>query len=421
MTEHSPDLAAESATAVATVTPSRPDETASIDRLMADCVLVDYSVGWLPMARKLRTDQKHDMVTVVGAADDAMSVGKRLFTCGHATLKELNRARTAIDAFRTGWTIPMAAEVGRRLDAEAVPNQEESSSTRVAPGIRLLLRKDVETFESLFNGLKRKLADAASAVQAKMPEIRDLEKKRLGQAFNADDYPDDVVKSVRIVGPTYSEFTVSTRLPKHIYDRQVAEIRTRLESSVVLATDNIVGELIMAFDSLANQLGCRRRVGDIPQSTYDQYAECDIAYERSMAGGVCQVGIRTGGTDGTETTERLTFATRAEMESALSPVIIDGTANLRTDAIDKISVWMDNFERVKTMLGDSGRAIAGNLETLQKTLAGLHARKTSLPSLLKRDRTARTGLSEALRSAIDAIAETAETTREVRTTRRMSM
>lgn len=393
-------------------------ENDPIDVLRQQCVKVDYRVTWLPssvaVAKEHKTAMLKSLAENMGEGesridDDSMGLFKKLFSNKHSTLVILRQCRAALDAVRKSYTIPM-------LDPGSTPDQlKNGAAVRVAAGVRLIRRDQVEEFDRRFQEAVKALYDAAVAVDAAMPEILADEQKRLKSTFNREDYPASVANKIQVKGPFYEEMSIALKLPAEIADRQIRAVRDQFEASMHVASDQLISEMTESMLQLANQLGHKRKTGRGLGMVYHPYEDCAIVMEKILPNQRYQVSVKkeflgdaAKGEKDYDQTFRLEFDNREEFEESLKPQVIPSAAGrIQERTVETVFRWVNDFGRLKDLLGDHGDALDSKLANLRKIITSL-SRAVDPTERLRHSGSQREQIAIALRNVVDEMQQANE-------------
>lgn len=393
-------------------------ENDPLDVLRQNCFKVQYTVSWIPSSAAVSKEHKTGMLQSLAETlgdgstridEDSMGLFKKLFANKNPTLVNLRQCRAALDAVRKSYTIPM-------LDTGSSPEQVRAGiAVRAAAGIRLIRKDQIEEFDRRFQEAVNNLYAAARAVDDAMPEILADEQRRLKTTFDRKDYPTSVVNTIHVSGPYYTEMSIALKLPSAIAERQIKAVREQFEASMMLASDQLVSEMTEAMLQLANQLGHRRKTGRDLGMVYHNYADCMIVMEKILPNQRYQVTIKkeilgdvAKGEKDREEIHRLEFDNREDFEESLKPQIIPNAAGrIQERTVETVFKWVDDFGRLKDLLGDHGMELDAKLATLRKSITEL-SRAVDPTERLRRSTDQRERLASALRGVVDQMQQSNE-------------
>ncbi len=222
---------------------------------------VRIRINWFGTTAKVDDEIAAEMLKDQNADRKAVSISKRLLASKHEALLAVKEARKSIEEHVRAWTIPMIAlKVADKHKAVG-----DDALTRKDAGIRIIQKKDMEGFDDRLNYLAGVLDTAAGGLQAKMPEIMNEDKERLGNLWKQSDYPKDVTKLIG-VEVTYKSVSLDvdwmTLCPK-IYEREQANAKKKFEAVVENAAVEFASRFVKYVQQVVDQLGNRLRLNPV--------------------------------------------------------------------------------------------------------------------------------------------------------------
>lgn len=430
------------------------EHQSAIDYLRSECLELAYQIHWFRRSKQATTDVKTVMAGAVGGTADGYSITRRLFSSKHPAIKELNARRKAIDEWRNSMTLVMASkptktaaglpggedEAALAEDAaqEAVGDEPENGSGaptaldqakgRVARGMRLIRKADVKAFWDGFWSRVKDMMDQAAVVESKMEEIKDYDRKRQGAGFNEADYPTELKAAIAVEGPYFSTFAVTVDLPPAVYEAQLADVNKQLSNSVSTAAAYIANIIISAFGDMADQLVNRQRVHPTKASGVAGYENAELVKVRPAGERdgvkVVEVQLRTdaevkddqGAFVKTRRVDDVLVLPADKWKDMLRPTAVSERRKLSTSTVEKMLTWIENFDKVKQMLGSYGGQFDGHLDPVRTLLAKLtelsDGTAEGLADVLREGDLYRKDLANTLTAAaagIEAVADEAKT------------
>lgn len=179
------------------------------------------SFTWLGSAKALDVTQTSQAAAVFHAADKSISARKRLFDAKQPELKAVNSKKTEIV---TAWR------------SVSLPYPEI--------GVRLLKRTNVESFIDTAASLRAELAGLVVALDNVYDDIKYDARQRLGDLFNAADYPATLLGSFNF-GLDFPNLTAPEYLRDipTVYDTESERVRAKFAQAVELAESAFLAEL----------------------------------------------------------------------------------------------------------------------------------------------------------------------------------
>ncbi len=365
--------------------------TEVVKHLGEQCVRVWTQIKWYSRQRQASAAIKSTMVDSVSGKSSGFSISKRLMSSKHPLVQELAVAKKAVMDFRDSMTIVMAAEV-RKIDvntvvvaeedsdAPAVNDETEEVSTAVARGLRLIPKSRIQDFWDGFWDRVKVMIAQAKKVQDNLEEIKKFDKELLGDAFDENDYPTDILSAISVQGPVFSNFSVSMDLPPEIYKAQLKDIEIQLSQTIGTAVSHIGNDIIEAFNSLAFRLVNPHVVHPLKGYDLERFAGAELRDSRPAGeeDGVPMYAIvlrieeeAPGGKGKKQFVETTIKLPEAEWKTILRPTATTKKHKIFTSSVEKVAKLIENFDQVKTMLGEYGKNVNDQLEPVRTMLAKL--------------------------------------------------
>ena len=141
-------------------------QTPASVRLQATMTAARVSFTWLGVRKALNTHQKDQAAKSFGAEGKFLSAGKKLLDTSHPAFKAVTAIRSSAIAYWRG-----------------------SSLSFPEPGIRLIRQATIDEFNAKMISFRQQLADAVEQLSEQYGELRIVARERLGNLFDAGDYP----------------------------------------------------------------------------------------------------------------------------------------------------------------------------------------------------------------------------------------
>src|SRR5262249_41055760 len=116
--------------------------------------------------KSLTNEQRNHAAESFGAEGDFLSARKKLLDTRHPAYKEVTSVRGKVSAYWKSLTLPFPE-----------------------PGVRLIRQHEVEGFNRQMAGYRVELEVAVHLLDDHYAELKDAARRRLGDLFNASDYP----------------------------------------------------------------------------------------------------------------------------------------------------------------------------------------------------------------------------------------
>lgn len=146
--------------------PTSRATTSPAQRLRFNTTAVRVSLRWLGVRKTLTPEQKNQAAETFNAEGDFLSARKKLLDTRHSAYKEVTAVRGKIISYWRALTLPYPE-----------------------PGIRLIKQNQVEPFNQQMQEFREELQVAVSKLDDHYSELKAAARRRLGELYNAADYP----------------------------------------------------------------------------------------------------------------------------------------------------------------------------------------------------------------------------------------
>lgn len=202
-------------------------------RLRDTMAAARLSFTWLGVRKSLTVEQKNQAADSFGAEGKFLSAGKKLLDTSHPAFK----AVTAIK--------------GRCLSywrAVSLPYPE--------PGIRLIRQQGIDEFDNQMAAFREELREAVYELDRRYMELRSAARRRLGDLFNASDYPVSLIGLFGIEHeyPSVEPPSYLRHLNPELYEQECQRMQARFDEAVQLAEQAFVEELSKLVEHLGERL-----------------------------------------------------------------------------------------------------------------------------------------------------------------------
>ena len=213
--------------------PAATDVSESIEVLRHTTTAVRLSFMWLGVRKTLTPGQKDQAAGSFGAEGKFLSAGKKLLDTNHVRFKAVTKVR-----------------------GEATKYWKESTLPYPEPGLRLIRQPDVAEFGRRIDRFKDELSFAVIELEDHYDELRSAARERLGELFNAGDYPHSLIGAFAIDCdfPNIEPPDYLRQLSPQIYEAECQRVRARFDQAVVLAEQAFLDEITSLVDRLADRL-----------------------------------------------------------------------------------------------------------------------------------------------------------------------
>ena len=202
-------------------------------RLRASMAAVKLSITWLGIRRSLSPEQRAQAAERFGAEGDYLSAGKKLLDTRHPAYRAVTQVKHQIQGYWRTATLPY-------------PD----------PGVRLIKRPEITTFNDRLSGLRSELQEAVETLDAHYSELQTAARQRLGRLFNLSDYPAslDGLFDVTWEFPSLEPAESLLQLSPELYRQECDRVRARFAEAVELAEQAFAEELSKLVSHLADRL-----------------------------------------------------------------------------------------------------------------------------------------------------------------------
>jgi hypothetical protein len=203
------------------------------DDLRSATAPTKLSFRWLGVTRSLSGDQKQRAAGAFGAEQEYLRAGKKILDTNHPAYKAVTAIRSQA---RSYW--------------------REISLPYPEPGIRLIPRGKVDQFVTSVESFRRSLSEAVYELEHHYRSLRDDARRKLGDLFNASDYPDTLTDlfSIEYEFPSVEPPNYLFRLDPELYETECSRMRARFDEAVQLAEQAFLEELGNLVSHLSERL-----------------------------------------------------------------------------------------------------------------------------------------------------------------------
>lgn len=417
---------AEPPTSEVTVDPALAKAHAdAVQNLQLNCQEVTFRISQLPSSRKVAEHHKETMVQSVGGKKKrAFSASKRIFDTAHPAVKDLNFQVRQLEAWRDSFTIVKAANL---VDEET----EQGQRTTIVSGVRLIRVADIAEFDKGVMDHSERIAQAVAVVQECLdkgrkfedkvwPSIKEWDRECLGDVFNSDDYPTDVTKVVGVSTPEYREYHLSVSWPPAIYERAKAQLYDTLNGTMEAAATQLTTTMTDSFATLANQLVNRVRVHPKDPTVAATYDNAEVMEQRQGPDGLLRIKLRYKVQDPEDKTHQLSKIieldplTEEQFKTLWRPQATDEKKKITDSVIDGLMKKLDDFKRLKNMLGEHGTKIDTALDKIRDIMVSAGKEASDVSKEIKNSNYFRAKLGDTLEAVTSDLAEVAVEVKKAR-------
>ncbi|QGJ71787.1 Hypothetical protein PBC10988_34960 [Planctomycetales bacterium 10988] len=202
-------------------------------RLRATMAAARLSFTWLGVRKSLNTQQKNQAADSFGAEGRFLSAGKKVIDTTHPAYKAVTAIRSQALSYWKGMSLPFP---------EA--------------GIRLIRQDTIGEFDTRIAGFREELEEAVLELDRHYDELRQQARERLGDLFDARDYPPTLLGMFGIEHnyPSIEPPNYLRQLNPELYQQECQRVQARFEEAVQLAEQAFTEELTKLIEHLHERL-----------------------------------------------------------------------------------------------------------------------------------------------------------------------
>jgi len=202
-------------------------------RLRTTMAAVRVCFTWFGVRKSLNTEQKSQAADAFGAEGSFLSAGKKLIDTSHAAFKAVTSIRSQTQQFWRSMTVPYPE-----------------------PGMRLIRRDDLALFEEKMASLRLELEEKVTNLDEHYADLKGAARRRLGQLYNASDYPSTLVGLFSIAWeyPNVEPPPYLQQLSPALFEEESRRIAARFDEAVALAEQAFTEELSKLVSHLTERL-----------------------------------------------------------------------------------------------------------------------------------------------------------------------
>jgi hypothetical protein len=211
----------------------RQDTESPSQRLRTTMAAARLSFTWLGIRRSLTAQQKNQAADSFGAEGKFLSAGKKLLDTSHPAFKAVTAIRGRAVAYWKGISLPYPE-----------------------PGIRLIRQDAIAGFDNQIAVFRAELQDAVQDLNRHYDELRTAARDRLGDLFDASDYPTSLMGMFAVDHdfPSIEPPRYLQQLSPELYQQECNRVRARFDEAVQLAEQVFMVELSRLVDHLVERL-----------------------------------------------------------------------------------------------------------------------------------------------------------------------
>lgn len=191
------------------------------------------SFNWFGVRKSLTSQQKSQAADSFDAESKYLSASKKLIDTGHPAFKAVTSIRSRAIAYWKNASLPFPE-----------------------PGIRLIKRGAVTDFDIQMSSFGNELDDAVQSLDQHFAELREAARDRLGDLYDASDYPATLIGEFAIEHsyPSVEPPNYLRQLDPQLYEQECRRIGARFDEAVVLAEQAFLDELAKMVEHLTERL-----------------------------------------------------------------------------------------------------------------------------------------------------------------------
>ncbi len=212
---------------------TRRNETSPATRLRGEMTAARLSFTWLGVRKSLSSQQKAQAADSFGAEGKYLSAGKKLLDTSHPSFKAVTAIKGRAVSYWKGVSLPYPES-----------------------GIRLIRRDTINAFDNQITLFQGELEEAVCELNDHYDELRASARDRLGDLFDASDYPPTLINAFEINHdyPSVEPPEYLRQLNPELYEQEVRRVQARFDEAVELAEQAFVDELSQLVSHLTERL-----------------------------------------------------------------------------------------------------------------------------------------------------------------------
>ena len=202
-------------------------------RLQTTMAAARLSFTWLGVRKTLTAAQKNQAADSFGAEGKFLSAGKKLLDTSHPAFKAVTAIRGRAVAYWKGVSLPFPE-----------------------PGVRLIRQSSITDFDDQIAAFRSELDEAVAELDRHYDELRSAARNRLGDLFDASDYPPSLIGAFAIEHdfPSVEPPPYLQQLSPELYRQECERVQARFDEAVRLAEAAFMEELAKLVEHLTERL-----------------------------------------------------------------------------------------------------------------------------------------------------------------------
>ncbi len=213
--------------------PRTQESVSPSQRLRTTMAAARVSFTWLGVRKSLTAEQRCQAADSFGAAGNFLSAGKKLLDTKHPAYKAVTSVRSRTVSYWRGVSLPFPE-----------------------PGIRLIRQEAITEFDNQITTFRQDLNEAVADLDRQYDGLRSAAQERLGELFDARDYPPSLVGLFAIEHdfPSVEPPAYLQQLAPELYQQECQRIQARFDEAVQLAESAFTEELQRLVGHLTERL-----------------------------------------------------------------------------------------------------------------------------------------------------------------------
>jgi len=212
---------------------SPTDNTDASQRLRSTMAAARVSFTWLGVRKSLTSAQKNQAADSFGAEGKFLSAGKKLLDTSHSAYKAVTAIRGRTVSYWKGVSLPFPES-----------------------GIRLIRQDSINSFDNQLARFREELAEAVHELDQHFDELRSLARQRLGDLYDASDYPGSLIGMFAMEHdyPSVEPPNYLRQLNPELYEQECRRVQSRFDEAVQLAEQAFLEELAKLIEHITDRL-----------------------------------------------------------------------------------------------------------------------------------------------------------------------
>ncbi len=203
------------------------------ERLQSETTAVRLKIHWPGVRKTLSQDQNRQAAGTFAADTKSVSTSKKLFDTSHPAFRAATAVKSQASDYWKSMTLPY-----------------------VEPGMRLIRRRDVASFDVHMTSVRAELAEAVEQIEQAYDEMVERARVRLGDLFDPADYSGNLREMFAIEWdyPSCDPPEYLLRVSPRLYYSECARVQKRFDEAVQVAEQAFADELSKLVGHLAERL-----------------------------------------------------------------------------------------------------------------------------------------------------------------------